>query len=105
MTDMNELYKKMNTKIGDLEINTDTIIQVVQIAMECVELTQLTGAEKKDLAIVLIKQVVEESDLIGNNEKLLLDMIDKKILHSMIDLVVNSKDIEINLQKIKCWCF
>lgn len=96
---MREMYKKMDEKIGDMDISTDNIITVLKFAMECVEVTQLKGESKKVFAIKLVRQVIEEAPIIQEKKILLLEMIDQKILHNMIDLVVDAKSgkIDINL--------
>tara|TARA_B100000795_G_scaffold122912_1_gene91526 strand:+ start:800 stop:1177 length:378 start_codon:yes stop_codon:yes gene_type:complete len=99
MIDMSELYKKINEKIGDMEINTNTIIKVLKFSMECVEATQLKGDEKKNLAIKLVRMIVDEAPITESEEILLMNMIDQGILHNMVDLVVDAKSgkIDINL--------
>jgi hypothetical protein len=100
MFDLREILTNLNNKIGNMEINADNIITVLQFAMECVEVTELKGKAKKDLAIKLVRQVVEEAPISDEKEKLLLDMIDQKILHGMVDLVVEAKDGKIDINTI-----
>ena len=101
MFDLREILTNLKNKIGDMEINSDNIIKVLKFAMECVEVTELKGDAKKDLAIKLVRQVVEEAPISDAKEKLLLDMIDQKILHGMVDLVVEAKEGKIDINSVK----
>lgn len=101
MFDLREIITNLNNKIGNMEINADNIITVLRFAMEYVEVTELKGEAKKNLAIKLVRQVVEEAPISDEKEKLLLDMIDQKILHGMVDLVVEAKDGKIDINTIQ----
>ncbi len=90
MSNNEDVMKMLKEKIGDMEITADTIINVLRFAMECVEVTQLKGKEKKDLAIKLVREVIVDAPISDEKEKLLLDMIDQKVLHNMVDLVVDA---------------
>ena len=79
---------KLKEKIGDMEINAQTIIKVLQFAMEVMEATKVKGAAQKELAISLVRQVIVEAPISDEKEKLLLDMIDQGILANTIELVV-----------------
>ncbi len=101
MFDLREILTTLKEKIGDMEINADNITNVLKFAMECVEVTELKGEAKKDLAIKLVRQVVEEAPISDEKEKLLLDMIDQKVLHGMVDLVVEAKEGKIDINALK----
>ena len=101
MFDLREILTNLKEKIGDMEINADNITKVLKFAMECVEVTELKGEAKKDLAIKLVRQVVEEAPISDEKEKLLLDMIDQKVLHGMVDLVVEAKEGKIDINALK----
>ena len=101
MFDLREILTTLKEKIGDMEINADNITKVLKFAMECVEVTELKGEAKKDLAIKLVRQIVEEAPISDEKEKLLLDMIDQKVLHGMVDLVVEAKEGKIDINALK----
>ena len=102
MTDTSQLAVslfKLNEKIGDMEINAQTIITVTKFSMEVVEATKLKGAAQKELAISLVRQVIVEAPISDEKEKLLLDMIDQGILANTIELVVAASkgNLDINM--------
>ena len=96
-----DVFENLKKKIEGIEVNSETIVKVLKFAMECVEVTELKGEEKKDLAIKLVRQVVEEAPISDEKEKLLLDMIDQKVLHGMVDLAVEAKDGKIDINALK----
>ena len=89
----------LKSKIGSIEINAETIIEVLRFAMEVVETTQLKGVEQKTMAIKLVREVVVEAPISDVREKLLLDMIDTGVLGNTVDLIVLATQgkLDINL--------
>ena len=88
--DYEECRKKLLDKIGKLEINTQTVIAILKMAMEVVEATQLKGKAQKDLCIKLVKDIVIAAPLTGSQETLILNMIDSGVLDNTIDLVIDA---------------
>jgi len=91
---------KLKGKIGDTEINAQTIIKVLRFAMEVVEAApNFKGPAQRDLAIKLVRQIVIEAPISDEKEKLLLDMIDQGILANTIELVVAASkgNLDINM--------
>tara|TARA_B100000927_G_scaffold290311_2_gene288834 strand:+ start:8035 stop:8430 length:396 start_codon:yes stop_codon:yes gene_type:complete len=95
--DYEECRKNLLDKIGKLEINTQTIIVILKMAMEIVEATQLKGKAQKELCIKLVKDIVIAAPLSGSHEKLILDMIDSGVLDNTIDLVVDATQGKIDI--------
>jgi hypothetical protein len=93
-------FADLKEKIGDMEINADTIIQILRFAMEVVETTQVKGAEQKELVIKLVRQVVVEAPITDEKERLLLDMIDHGVLGNTVDLVVMASKGELDVNAI-----
>lgn len=89
--------KELKEKIGKMEINSKTIVTVLRFAMEIVEATQLKGESQKNLVEKLVKQIVIDSPISDDKEKLLLDMVDNGIVGSMADLVVSASKGEIDI--------
>jgi len=105
-----EAFKSLNVKLKDTEINVSTIMTVVKIAMEDVELTKVKGEKQKDLALKLIQKIVKDAPISDEKEKLLLDMLKEGVVDATIDLVVAASkgQLKINLVKevaTNCWEF
>ena len=63
--------KELKERIGEMEINAETIVTVLRFAMEVVRTTQLKGDAQKTLVEKLVKQVVVDAP-ISDDKKLLL---------------------------------
>ena len=83
-----------------MDITADTVISVLKLSMECAESTDLKGAEKKDLAIKLVRQVIIDAPISDEKEKLLLDMVDNNVLHNMVDLVIDASQGKLNIDSV-----
>lgn len=90
-------YAQLKGRIRDVEITPQTIITVLRVAMEVVEMTQLKGEDQRVLAVRLVRRAVEEAPISDDREKLLLDMIDNGILDNTIELVVAATRGQINV--------
>ena len=89
--------KELKEKIGDMEINANTIVTVLRFAMEVVELTELKGEAQKTLVIKLVKQIVTDAPISDDKEKFLLDLVDNGIIGDMTELVVSATHGEIDV--------
>ena len=92
--------KMLKVKTDGTEINATSVIKVMKIAMEVVEITEVKGKEQKDLAVKLVRQLVVDAPISDEKEKLLLDMIDNNILGDTIDLVIQASKGELDINKI-----
>lgn len=87
----------LKNKIGNMEINAQTIITVLRFAMEVVELTQVKGSAQRELAIKLVRHIVVDAPISDDKEKLLLEMIDQGILANTIELIVDATKGELDI--------
>ena len=92
-----ESLTELKKRLAEKEVNAATLIVILRVAMEMVESTRLKGDEQKELANRLVRQVVVDAPIADENEKLLLDMIDKKVLENTIDLVVAASKGELDV--------
>lgn len=91
---------KLKENIGDMEINAQTVIKVLQFAMEVVEATQVKGPAQRELAIKLVRQIVVDAPISDEKEKLLLDMIDQGILLHTIELVIDASKGKLDINTV-----
>ena len=112
----NEVYKLFDETLTELKkriqgkaVNAGTLMSTLRVAMEMVEATRLKGADQKELAKKLVRQVVVDAPITDAKEKLLLDMIDQDILSHTIDLVVAASRGELDINAVqevaKVCCF
>jgi hypothetical protein len=97
MSNFEECYEEMKKKTAKMDITPQSIIKVLQFAMETAELSDMKGEEQKELVEKLVKQVVIDAPISDFKEKLLLDMIDEGILGDMASLIVSATKGELNI--------
>lgn len=81
------------------KITINNIHEILAEVIEIVEQIQKSGEQKREIVIKIIRQLVK--DLVENSEEknLLIEIIDKKILDNMIDVVVLATKGKININK------
>lgn len=92
-----DCYEKLKKETKNMDINPQTIINVLRFAMELVEASSAKGEEQKKLVEKLVRQVVVDAPITDTKEKMLLDMIDEGILGDMATLVVSATKGELNI--------
>lgn len=97
----NDLYKKVHERIDDVHINItpQTIMTILRYVMEVVELSGLSGIEKKLAVKKLLHKMVDESDLSLTDKQVCENMIDGGIIDNTIDLIVSASKGEFDINK------
>ena len=88
---------EIKSRLGETKIKAETINEILKDTIEIVEKLDVKGDEKKEIAVKVIKNLVD--DLVDDNDekKLINDMIDKKILSSTIDLIILGSKGKLNI--------
>lgn len=89
--------KSFEFKVSSLTITPDTIVTVLQYAMEAVEVTTLKGDEKKKAVMVIIRKAVEDANMEDHIENILIEMINDGIVSHTIDIIVSASRGNLNL--------
>ena len=100
MTDFDTCMKMLKVKLQDVEVNVENFMTILRFSMEVVEVTQLKGAEQKELALKLVRALVVEAPISNDKEKLMLDMIDQGVLGNTVDLVVDASKGNVNINNV-----
>jgi hypothetical protein len=90
MTTIEVVYNTFSQKMDGKLIKPENIMIYVKYAMELVELTNLKGAEQKQMVIDIIRKIVKESNLSVENESICLDFIESGTLSQTIDIIVDA---------------
>jgi len=90
MTTFEIAYNTFSQKMDGKLIKPENIMIYVKYAMEIAELTNLKGAEQKQLVIDIIRKIVKESQLSVEDESICLDFIDSGTLSQTIDIIVDA---------------
>lgn len=81
-------------KARDIEIHDQSsLVKILQIAMECVELIRdqrLKGSDKKIIAIKVVRVLLDKSSLDQNKKTLLHSIIDGGLLETTIDMIIDA---------------
>jgi hypothetical protein len=95
------LKEKLNTET----LNSDLIIKFVVLVMELVEDTDVKGKSQKDLVIYIVTQIINESQLADEEKKLYLTILNSNNTSNTIDLIVEASKGKLNLNKVKKTAF
>ena len=91
---------KLKEKVSVIEIRASTIALLIKYVMEIVEETPLKGVEQKELALKLIREVIKDlTD--GEDEKVLLKLLDDGTVSNMIDLIVDATHGKLNINSVE----
>ena len=96
---MANVINELKTKWGENKITVGTIHLVLKEGMELVEKLDCPGSEKKEHVITVVKAVVVDLVDDENDERIILELIDKKVLENTMDLIVMASKGELNLNK------
>ena len=99
MTTFEVAYNTFSQKMDGKLIKPENIMIYVKYAMELVELTNLKGAEQKQMVIDIIRKIVKESNLSVENESICLDFIESGTLSQTIDIIVDATKGRIDINK------
>ena len=92
------MIDKLKIKLVEEKITIETINLVLKEAMQIVDKTDLPGSQKREHVLTIVRAVVK--DLVENefDERLILELIDKKVLGNTIDLIIEASkgNLDIN---------
>ena len=93
---------KLNVKerLTNIGLKPSTLSKLIQFTMEAIEDTPVKGAEQKELALKVMKSLVEELPE-GNKEKIfLLESFDSGSVDGTIELVVAASKNELTINHV-----
>ena len=88
----------MINKMTEIE-NEHSILYVLRITMECIEVHDLEGINKKDLAESVVKKLIDESKLDDQKKQFCIQLVDAGVMGQTMDLVVSATKGELNINK------
>ena len=88
---------KIKEKFGEKKITIETIDVIVKESIELVEKFRYSGADKREHVIAIVRAVI--IDLVDDpeEERILLEIIDKKILEKIVDLIILASKGELDI--------
>jgi len=95
------LIGKLKENFGDKKITLETIDLIIKECIELVEKLKYSGAGKKEHVVAIVKAVIIDLVEDPDEERLLLEIIDKKILEKIIDLIISASKGKIDINNKK----
>ena len=95
--ELENVQASFRSKVSHLQVAPETIIIILQFAMEAVEASMLHGLEKKNAVVILIRRIVIDAPIDDHIETLLLEMIDDGIVGHIIDITVAASKGKLHL--------
>lgn len=92
------LLQKIHKK--GLELNERSAMLYLRYAMEIIELSELKGPEQKEMAIELLTEIINTSQVNDKTKSKLTNLIDGGILGDIVDLVVSATKGQINVNSL-----
>ena len=99
----NEIYdttlEKVKYLLDSTNLNVLNLHIIIKSVMEIVEATPIKGAEQKIFAIKILREVIDEK-VTGEEEAMLLLLIDNGTVGNLIDLVVDASKGKLNINAV-----
>jgi hypothetical protein len=80
------------TRAKGVEVTPDTIITVLQYAIDAVSIATVPEIERREIVIELVREAIVDAPISDEREKLMLDMVDNGIVGHIIDMAVSASD-------------
>ncbi len=91
------VVNELKTKWGEEKITVGTIHLVLKEGMELVEKLDCQGSQKKEHVITIVKAVVIDLVDDEDDERMILELIDKRILENTMDLIIMASKGQLNI--------
>lgn len=96
---LNQLIDRMREH--QLKLSPQTIISIVNLAMEIVEKTALKGIQKRELVNEMILHIIEASPMSDEQRDLCRNLVDTEIIGNTIDLLVKASKGNLNINTVQ----
>lgn len=83
-------------------VSEQTLMQALPIVIECVETVKdddITGKDKKELAIRILKFILDKTSVSGGKKTVLLDLINGGALDITIDIIIDASKGKFELNR------
>ena len=97
--------KLLKDKLNVEALNSDLIIKFVVLVMKLVEDTDVKGKSQKDLVLLVVTEIINESKLSDEDKKLCFTILNSNNTSNTIDLIVDASKGNLNLNKVKKTAF
>lgn len=95
------LLAKVKSRTTSACISVNTVTTVLKYSMEVVELSEVAGAEQRELALDLVKRVIEDAKLSDDTRTACNAVLDSGVLVGVVDLVVDATKGKLSINTVK----
>lgn len=99
LSNYNEALKEVKYLLDKTNINLMNLPSILKSVMEVVDNIPLSGADKKIYAIKILREIIDEKTY-GEEEAVLLLLIDNGTVANMIDLVIDATRGNLNINAL-----
>ena len=101
--DFDNLLNLFIKKTENIEIQLTNLSNIIIVAMELIELTELKDIEQKNAVIKLLTTLInyKSINISVNTKSKITEMIENKIIDNIIDTIVSATKGEFNINKKK----
>ena len=98
-TTFTNITKIMKQKLENVSLKPNTIHLIIKYVMELIEQTPKKGVEQKELALKVIRELFKDLTE-GEDEIVLLKLLEDGSISNLIDLVVDATNGKINVNNV-----
>ena len=95
------LLAKVKSRAMRSGISVNTVTTVLKYSMEVVELSDITGSEQRELALDLVKRVIDDANMSNDTRAACDAVLESGILTGVIDLVVDATKGKLSINAVQ----
>jgi hypothetical protein len=95
-----DVLAQVTTRMTGANISSGTVVVLLKYAMEAVELTEVTGAEQRELVLDIVRRVISDAPLPDDVEAACMNIIDSGVLVGVVDLVVDATKGRVSVNRV-----
>ena len=99
---LNEIYDKLLEKIKvslpDIKLDHKIIFKILKILLELIDIYEMTGEEKKQLALKVLRKYVDNSNMSDDEKELCYSLITDGILSETINIIISAARGEFDIK-------
>lgn len=95
------LSEELKKRLGDTPLEPYNLHIILKYVMEAIENTALKGVEQKEVAIKLIRDLLNMYGENDEKKKAIITLLDNGTIGNMIDLIVDATKGRLNVNNLK----
>lgn len=99
--EIDRCFTALKNAVKNTNVLPSTLTDILRYAMEVVELSNVKGSKRRELAIMLVRKVIDGQESLSDKDKqLCLDIVDSGVLSNTVDLVIDASKGKLDLNKV-----